>query len=159
VFLQGIEYLSGGFQLSCINYLQGFPIQPANAPVAVAPGHACTMCEFFCCGTPGAAQADFLFNCFKPFQQQFGFFQLPVGSLQETMRFFQEPILFHFRLINVKHSAKVSIGIESELIVERSTVLTFKKTAILESLASMSDAVTDYKNLQFIRNLLLDQNL
>lgn len=34
----------------------------------------------------------------------------------------------------------------------------FKKTVILESLASMSDAVADYKNLQFIRTLLSHQS-
>jgi hypothetical protein len=145
--------------MSCVNYLQGFPIKPTNTPVTVAPGHACTMCEFFGCGTPGAALADFLFNRIKSFRQHLGFIELPVGCCQETMRFFQQPILFHFSLIKVKHFAKVSIGIESELIVERSTVLTFKTTAILESLTSMSDAVFGYKNFQLIRKLLLDQNL
>jgi hypothetical protein len=33
-----------------------------------------------------------------------------------------------------------------------------KKTAILESLTSMSDAVTDYKIFQLIRKLFLDQS-
>jgi hypothetical protein len=33
-----------------------------------------------------------------------------------------------------------------------------KKTTVLNSLASMSEAVTDYKNLHFIRQLLLQNS-